>query len=100
MMLSTLTPRQAAAIFTLGLMTFVTIGVTACLAIIAGAIYLCVSFVLLVLQSTIETLSLIVSTYSASNSSLKFVLLLLLFLVVYLVYRTIRKKGISAWIKL
>jgi hypothetical protein len=95
----TISPRTQAAVITLGLLTFVTIGVTACIALILGIVYLFVNFVLITLQAILETVSMIAATYAAADPLVKFLLFVLVAYGLYRAYRLFRKRG-AAWIKL
>lgn len=82
------TPRQRASIALVGLATIVTIGVTACVAIILALLWLIVHIGLLTLQAFIETAGAIATLYATADPLIKF----LLPYAAYRVYRSIAQK--------
>ena len=76
-----------------GLLTFVCVGAAACFALVAAAFFLVVQFVLILLQSIVETFSCIGSTWAGAHPVVK---LLILVALVYGVYRfyQFKKRGV------
>ncbi len=84
--------RVQALSVTVGLLTFVFVGVAACVALIVGAFYLVVSFVLLVLQALTEVFSGLAATWAGADPLLKVVILAALIYGGYRLYRSWRAK--------
>src|SRR5215469_10193717 len=82
--------RVQAIAVTVGLFTFVSVGLAACLALAVGAFYLVVSFVLLLFQAIGEVFSSLVAAWVGADPVLK---LLFLGLAVSGGYRLYRYKG-------
>jgi len=87
--------RVQAGVMAVGLLTFVCVGVAACLALVAAAFFLVVQFVLVVLQAIVEMSSCIGATWVNADPFIK---LLILAGLVYGAYRfyQFRKRGQNA----
>jgi hypothetical protein len=95
-MLQSLNPpdvqRVQALAVTVGLFTFICVGVLACFALVAAAFYFVVQFTLILLQSIVETFSCIGSTWAGANPLVKLVILVALVYGVYRFYQ-FKKRG-------
>jgi hypothetical protein len=79
---------------TVGLFTFVSVGLAACLALVLTVFYLVVSFVLLVLQAICEAFSSLADTWAGASPLLKVLLLVAVAYSVYCLYRSrVVRKG-------
>jgi len=87
--------RVQALAITVGLFTFVSVGVAACLALVVGVFYFVVSFVLLVLQAVVEVFGSVGATWVNADPLLK---VLILAAIAYGGYRLSRKQkgGVNA----
>lgn len=81
--------RTQALSVAVGLFTFVSVGVAACLALVVGLFYLVVSFVLLLFQAIAETFSSLAVAWAGADPVFK---VLILVAVAYGVYRLYRYK--------
>jgi hypothetical protein len=88
--------RVQALTVTVGLFTFVSVGLAACLALVVAAFYLVASFVLIVLQALVQVFSSMAVTWAAAGP---FGQLLILAAVVYGACRLYRakKEGRFRW---
>ena len=84
--------RAQAMVVMIGLCTFVSVGVAACLALVVGLFYLTVSFVLLVLHALTEMFSSLASVWTSADPLLKVLILAALGYGAYRFYR-FRKGG-------
>jgi ABC-type Co2+ transport system permease subunit len=84
--------RVQALSATVGLVTFVFVGVAACLALVVGACYLAVSFVLLILQALVEVFGSLAATWAGADPLLKVIILAAVAYGGYRLYRSWRAK--------
>jgi hypothetical protein len=84
--------RAQATIVTVGLFTFVSVGLAACLALVMAVFYLVVSLALVILQAIGETFSTIALTWAAANPLLK---ILILGAVLYGSYRLYQSRQVK-----
>jgi hypothetical protein len=90
----TLDPQKTQAmIVAVGLLTFVSVGMAACFALIAAALYLAVQFVLIVLQSVVEAFALMHTTWVTADPFLRLVILAALGYGVYRFYQSRLKRN-------
>jgi hypothetical protein len=80
-------------VFAIGLMTFVCVGMAACIGLVVVAFYLVVQLVLLLLQLIVETFSSIAALWAASDPFTKVLILAILGLAAYRLYQWRMKKG-------
>lgn len=84
--------RVQGLVFVTGLMTFVCVGVAACLALVVGVFYLVVQLILLLLQLSVETFSSIGAIWVSADPFMKVVILAALIYGGYRVYQWRTKK--------
>jgi hypothetical protein len=84
--------RVHAGVMTIGLLTVVSVGVVACIAIIITLFYLVVQFVLLMLQAIKEVFTEITFTWSTSDPFLRLLILAALVYGGYRLYQWRMKK--------
>lgn len=84
--------RGQATIVSIGLLTFVCVGVAACLALVAAAFYLAVWFVLVVLQGVVSACGMIGYTWAGSDPFIRLLILAALVYGGYWLYQR-RKRG-------
>jgi ABC-type Co2+ transport system permease subunit len=88
--------RVQALTMTVGLLTFVSVGLAACLALVMAVFYLVVSFVLIVLQAIAEVFSEMALTWAGANPLLKLIILAAVFYGGYRLYRKQKRGGKNA----
>lgn len=84
--------RAQAGVVTVGLLTVVSVGVVACIALVITLFYLVVQFVLLMLRAISEVFTEIVFTWSTSDPFLRILILAALVYGGYRLYRWRRAK--------
>jgi hypothetical protein len=82
-----LEPRGQATMVSLGLMTFVCVGVAACLALVVVVFFLVVQFILIILQATVEAFESIATIWVTADPFTKVIILAALGYGVYRVYQ-------------
>jgi len=85
--------RAQAGVVTVGLMTVVSVGVAACIAIVITLFYLVVQFVLLMLHAIGDVFTEITFTWSTSDPFLRLLILAALGYLGYRLYQWRMKKG-------
>lgn len=96
-MMQYLDPKQAQGqftVFAVGIFTFISVGMAACLALVVVVFYLVVQLVLLLLQLTVEAFSSIGALWVAADPFTKVLILAALGLTAYRLYQwRMKKKG-------
>ncbi len=85
--------RVQALTMTIGLFTFVSVGVAACIALVIGLFYLVVGLVMVVLQAITEVFATIATTWASADPFLRVVLLAAIAYGGYRLYRERIAKG-------
>lgn len=85
---SYLTPQRQAHIYATGLMTIVALGTISLIALCLAALWLLIELATLIVQSVVECLTTIGTTYASADPLVKF---LILVGIGFVVYRLVRK---------